>query len=63
MEGISFLREGCFRQLGRERMEKSWEGRSGGSGLGLGLGFGSGCSTGREAMMEENGFFRRRRWN
>jgi hypothetical protein len=39
------------------RVEKSLEGRSGGSGSGFG-------STGREAMMEENGFFRRRRrWN
>lgn len=24
MEGISFLNEGCFCQLGRERREKSW---------------------------------------
>jgi hypothetical protein len=39
------------------RVEKSWEGRSGASRSGFG-------STGREAMMEENGFFRRRRrWN
>ena len=39
------------------RVEKSWEGRSGKSGSGFG-------STGREAMMEENGFVRRRRrWN
>jgi hypothetical protein len=53
MEGSSFLREGCFCQLGRERMEKSWDGRSGGSGWTW--------SAGREAM-EEKGLRRRTKW-
>ena len=66
MEGTSFLRDGCFGQLGRERIEKSWVGRSGcgGSGFGFGFGFGSWwwwCwSTGREEM-EEKGLMGRRR--
>jgi hypothetical protein len=53
MEGIRFLREGCFCQLGRERMERSWDGRSIGSGWRW--------SAGREAT-EEKGLTSRRKW-
>lgn len=43
-EGISFLREGCFCQFGRERMKESREVRSTDSDSGSG---------GRQQVMEE----------
>lgn len=43
-EGISFLREGCFCQFGRERMKESREVRWTDSGSGSG---------GRQEVMEE----------
>lgn len=58
MEGISCFKEGCFCQLGRERMEKRWEVRSGGSGSRV-------REWGREAeATEEKGLRRRKqRWD